>query len=109
MSCWQEDSQHMSGQIAALHLCKPCYGRNRHAEPMAAHGSSSLAPQWLSNATRVLARTGSGPGGEACFDEDADRNLMALLAVSSLCSAGQPFSHQFDMHGILLSSKDAWS
>lgn len=34
---------------------------------------------------------------------------MVLLAVSLLCSAGQPFAHQFDMHGILLSSKDAWA
>lgn len=100
---------HVGADRCSVHLCKPCYGRDQHAEPMAVHGSSSLAPQWLSNVTQVLAHTGSGPGREACFDEDADRNLMALLAVSSLCSAGQPFSHQFDMHGILLSSKDAWS
>lgn len=100
----------MSGQIAALRISA------NHA--MEGSGTWSRwpctaalpsPPQWLSNATQVLARTGSGPGREACFDEDARRNLMAFLAVSSLCSAGQPFSHQFDMHGILLSSKDAWS
>lgn len=67
------------------------------------------APVAFKRDTQVLAHTGSGPGREACFDENGDRNLMALLAASLLCSAGQPFAHQFDMHGILLSSKDAWS
>lgn len=57
----------------------------------------------------MLAHTESGAGREACFDEIGDRNLMVLLAVSLLCSAGQPLAHQFDMHGILLSSMDAWS
>lgn len=45
-------------------------------------------------------------GRKTSFDGDGDRNLAVLLAVSLLCSAGQPFSHQFDMHGILLSSKE---
>lgn len=57
-------------------------------------------------ATAVLARGSGGPGGEASFDGDGDRNLVVLLAICLLCSAGQSFSHQFDMLGILLSSKD---
>lgn len=57
----------------------------------------------------MLAHTGSGLGREACFGENGDRNLMVFLAVILLCSAGQPFAHRFDMHGILLSSKEAWS
>lgn len=47
------------------------------------------------------------PGREASYDGNGDRKLMVRLAVGLLCSAGQPFSHQFDMRGILLSSKDA--
>lgn len=38
---------------------------------------------------------------------NGDRNLVVVLAVSLLCSAGQSFSYQFDMRGILLSSEDA--
>lgn len=63
--------------------------------PIAFQGDRSVGTQLL-------------PGGEASFDGNGDRNLMLLLAVSLLCSAGQPFSHQFDMRGILLSSKDVW-
>lgn len=47
------------------------------------------------------------PGREASYDGNGDRKLMVRLAVGLLCSAGQPFSHQFDMRGILLSSEDA--
>lgn len=47
------------------------------------------------------------PRGEASFDGSGDGNLAVLLAVSLSCSAGQSFSHQFDMRGILLSGEDA--
>lgn len=93
---------HVRADCSSVHVYKTSYRKKQHS-------SSSLTPHWLSNATRVLAHTGSGPGRQACFDENGDRNLMVLLAAGLLCSAGQPFAHQFDMHGILLSSKDAWS
>lgn len=73
---------HVRADCSSVRVYKTSYGKRQHS-------SSSLTPQWLSNATQVLAHTGSGPGREACFDENGDRNLMVLLAVSLLCSAGQ--------------------
>jgi len=66
---------------------------------------SLLALLELSKATEVLAPE-SSPCREGSFDGTADRNLVVVMSLSLLCSAGQSFSHQFDMRGILLSGKD---
>lgn len=59
---------------------------------------------WPWKVTKVLPFKAS-QAKKVHFDGTADRSRVEALAVSLLCSAGQSFSHQFDMRGILLSGK----